>query len=71
VVIKGLKNAVRSVTVVGEGTTLGTQILMKQSWNPIPGLLYITVPPRVLDTQVTVLAVALEGTVDLYRDDVK
>jgi hypothetical protein len=33
--------------------------------------LYITVPARVLDTQVTVLAVALEGTVDLYRDDAK
>jgi alpha-L-fucosidase len=71
VVIKGLKNTVRSVSVVGEGTKLETQLLMKQSWNAIPGLLYITVPGRVLDSQVTVLAVALEGPVDLYRDDVK
>jgi alpha-L-fucosidase len=71
VVIKGLKNAVQHVWVVGDGTKLDTQILMKQSWNAIPGLLYITVPAQVLDKQVTVLAVSLDGPVDLYRDDVK
>lgn len=69
--IKGLKNAVRRVWVVGNGTKLETQILMKQTWNAIPGLLYITVPADVLDKQVTVLAVLLDGPVDLYRDDVK
>jgi alpha-L-fucosidase len=71
VVIKGLKNAVRRAWVVGDGTTLETQILMKQTWNAIPGLLYITVPARILDRQVTVLAVSLDGSIDLYRDDVK
>lgn len=71
VVIKGLKNKVHRVWVLGNGTKLETQILMKQYWNSTPGLLYIDVPPSVLDEQVTVLALLLDGPISLYHDDTK
>lgn len=71
VVIKGLKNKVNRVWVVGNGTKLDTKVMMKQYWNAIPGLLYIDVPAQVLDKQVTVLAVLLDGPVDLYREETK
>jgi len=71
VLIKGLKNKVNSVWVVGNGTKLNTKVMMKAWWSQIPGLVYIDVPGRVLDPQVTVLALRLDGPVDLYRDNEK
>jgi len=41
---------------------------MKQYWSSVPGIVYIDVPENVLDEQVTVLAVLLDGKVDLYRE---
>ncbi|GAJ04188.1 unnamed protein product, partial [marine sediment metagenome] len=35
--------------------------MMKQYWSSVPGILYIEVPDTVLDKQVTVLAVLLQG----------
>ena len=37
----------------------------------MPGVLYINVPDAVLDPQVTVLALLLDGPVELYREEVK
>jgi alpha-L-fucosidase len=71
VLIKGLKNKINRVWVVGNGTKLEAKVLMKQYWNAIPGLVYIDIPRRVLDTQVTVLAVLLDGPIDLYHEKVK
>jgi alpha-L-fucosidase len=71
VVIKGLKNKVNRVWVVGNGTKLDTKVMMKAYWSTIPGLLYIDVPKEVLDKQVTVIAVLLDGPVDLYKENVK
>jgi len=71
VLIKGLKNKINSAWVVGNGTKLNTQIMMKAWWSQIPGLVYIDVPEKVLDPQVTVIAVRLDGPVDLYRDNEK
>jgi len=68
VLLKGLKNTIHRVWVVGNGTKLDTKIMMKAWWSKIPGLVYIDVPTRVLDPQVTVLAVMLDGPVDLYRE---
>jgi alpha-L-fucosidase len=69
VLIKGLKNKINSVWVVGNGTKLNTKIMMKAWWSQIPGLVYIDVPEKVLDPQVTVLAVRLDGPVDLFHDN--
>lgn len=70
-VIKGLNNKVNRVWVVGNGTKLSYQIVGKQYWSPVPGLLYIDVPKEVQDAEVTVIAVLLDGEVDLFSDEVK
>jgi alpha-L-fucosidase len=71
VVLKGVKNRIYRVWVVGNGTRLQTKIMMKQFWNDIPGLLYIDVPPQLLDKEVTVLAVQLDGPIELYQENTK
>lgn len=68
VMIKGLKNKVNRVWVVGNGTELATKVMMKPYWTSLPGLVYIDVPRNVLDKEVTVLAVLLDGPVELYRE---
>ncbi|NKB68882.1 MAG: alpha-L-fucosidase [Candidatus Latescibacteria bacterium] len=68
VVIKGLKNAINRIRIVGNGTKLPHQILGKQYWSQVPGLLYIDVPATETDTLMTVLALQLKGPVDLYRE---
>jgi alpha-L-fucosidase len=68
VMLKGIKNKVNRVWVVGNGTRLDSKVFMKAYWSRIPGLIYIDVPHDVQDTEVTVLAVLLDGPVDLYRE---
>jgi alpha-L-fucosidase len=67
VAVKGLKNKVNRIRIVGSGHKLAAKILMKQYWSEAPGILYIDVPEKLLDPQVTVLALQLEGRIDLYR----
>ncbi|MBL4605812.1 MAG: alpha-L-fucosidase [Flavobacteriaceae bacterium] len=67
--IKGLKNKVNRIWVVGNGTRLSHKVVGKQYWSSVPGLLYIDVPEEVQDTDVTVIAVLLKGKVDLYREE--
>ncbi|WP_281635535.1 alpha-L-fucosidase [Flavobacterium marginilacus] len=66
--IKGLKNKVNRAWVVGNGTKLTTNVVGKQYWSDVPGLLYIDLPEEVQDTEVTVIALQLEGEVALYGD---
>ena len=67
--IKGLKNKVNRIWVVGNGTKLSYNIVGKQYWSSVPGLLYIDVPEEVQDKDVTVIAVLLDSEVDLYREE--
>ena len=69
--IKGLKNKVNRIWVVGNGTKLSHKVVGKQYWSNVPGMLYIDLPERVQDKDVTVIAVLLKGKVDLYREEVK
>jgi alpha-L-fucosidase len=69
--VKGLRNKVNRIWVVGNGTKLVSHVVGKAYWSKVPGLLYIDVPDDVLDPQVTVLALLLDGPADLYRDDIK
>lgn len=64
--IKGLINKVNRVWVVGNGTMLPYKVYNKNYWSEVPGNLYITVPENVLDEQITVLAVLLDGPIKLY-----
>lgn len=66
--LKGIKNKINRIWVVGNGTKLNWDVKMKQYWSSVPGIVYIDVPENVLDEQVTVIAVLLDGKVDLYRE---
>lgn len=66
--IKGLKNAVNRIWVVGNGAKLKYNVVGKQYWSDVPGLLYIDLPENVQDKDVTVIAIQLDGEVDLYRE---
>ncbi|MDD9375815.1 alpha-L-fucosidase [Streptomyces sp. ZAF1911] len=64
--LRGLRNAVRRVSVVGTGTPLGHRVT--GGLGEVPGVLWIDAPaPADVDGQATVLAVELEGELDLYR----
>jgi len=67
ILIKGLVNGIREISVVGSGTKLSHKVVGKISWSEVPGLVYIDVPQGVTDPYMTVLAVKLEGPVKLYR----
>jgi alpha-L-fucosidase len=67
-VIKGLKNEINRIWVVGKGTKLNHDVKGKLYWSSVPGMTYIDVPDYVLDNKMTVIAVLLKGEVDLYRE---
>jgi alpha-L-fucosidase len=67
IMVKGLNNVIRSITVVGEGTALQHKVVGKISWSSVPGLVYINVPQGVQDTYMTVLKLKLERPLSLYR----
>jgi alpha-L-fucosidase len=64
--VRGLRNAVRRVSVVGTGTELGHHVT--GGLHEVPGALWIDAPAAAdLDPHATVLAVELDGELDLYR----
>jgi len=69
IVLKGIKNQVNRIRIVGEGTKLSHEVIGKMYWSEVPGLLYIDVPVDKQDDQVTVVAIQLKGKIDLYRED--
>lgn len=46
---------------------LSYKVYNKNYWSEVPGNLNIDVPEHVLDPQITVIAVLLDGPVKLYR----
>jgi alpha-L-fucosidase len=67
VMIKGLKNQIREISVLGSDTKLQHKVVGKISWSPVPGLVYIDVPATVADKYITVLKVKLDKPVSLYK----
>ncbi|MES2650095.1 MAG: alpha-L-fucosidase [Bacteroidota bacterium] len=70
IAIKGLKNQISRIRVVGEGTMLDHAIYNKLYWSKVPGIVYIDIPKDRLDKNVTVIAVLLDSEIDLYREKV-
>lgn len=67
IMLKGLKNKINSIWVVGSGIKLSHDIKMKAWWSKTPGLVFIDIPDEVLDGYITVIALSLaDGKVDLY-----
>ncbi|MDQ0935491.1 alpha-L-fucosidase [Streptomyces turgidiscabies] len=64
--IRGLRNTVRRASVVGTGTELGHHVT--GGLDEVPGVTWIDAPGAAdLDEYATVLAVELDGELDLYR----
>lgn len=64
IMVKGLKNNVRTAWVVGQGNSLSYKVILKPYWAGHAGLLLIDLPEELLDPQVTVICLSLEGKVD-------
>ncbi|SKB63853.1 alpha-L-fucosidase [Sphingobacterium nematocida] len=71
IAIKGLKNTIARIRIVGEGSMIGHKIYNKLYWSAIPGIVYIDVPKERLDPHNTVIAVLLDKPVELYAEEVK
>jgi alpha-L-fucosidase len=67
VMLKGVKNKVMEVEVLGASSKLKHKVVGKISWSPIPGLIYIDVPANLNDQYVTVLKLRLDKPIALYR----
>lgn len=64
--VRGLRNQVHRVSVVGTGTELRHRVT--GGHGQVPGVLWIDAPPAAdLDGHATVLALELDGELDLYR----
>jgi alpha-L-fucosidase len=61
VMIEGVKNKINRIYVVGNGTKLLWKEFLKPYWSNNAGLVFIDVPETVLDSNLTVLAVVLDG----------
>jgi len=68
VAVKGIRNQINRIRVVGSDIELSSKSFGGASWANIPGILYIDVPENVLDEFITVIALELEGELDLYHD---
>ncbi|RUA06373.1 MAG: alpha-L-fucosidase [Flavobacteriia bacterium] len=64
--IRGIKNKINRIFVVGNGAILNYEVFSKVYWSAYPGLTYIDLPKQVIDENYTVIAVMLEGKIDLY-----
>jgi len=65
VAVKGIRNNVRRVSVVG-GRELNHRSIGGASWVGLPGVLWIDVLQDALDRDATVIKVELDGPLDLY-----
>lgn len=63
----GLKTHIKKVRVVGTDRTLDWNLYNDIDWSEVPGVYYINVPEDILDEHITVLALELEGPLNLYR----
>jgi alpha-L-fucosidase len=66
-VVRGLKNKINRIWVVGNGTKLSHKENGKLYWSQTPGIVYIDLPEKVLDKNMTVIAVLLDGQLNLHR----
>jgi len=68
IAVKGIRNQINKIRVVGTDHELTSKTFGGASWANIPGILYIDVPEQVLDKYITVIALELEGELDLYHN---
>lgn len=64
--VKGIKNDIKSITVLGTNVECSSKIIGGAPWIGVPGTLWIDVPKDSLDEYVTVVKIELDGKLDLY-----
>lgn len=67
VMLEGVKNKINRIYVAGNGTKLSWKEYLKPYWSNNAGLLFIDLPDEVLDEYITVLAVVLDGKLELQK----
>lgn len=67
VVVKGLRNTIRKIRLVGSNQLLEHKVVGKISWSQVPGLVFINLPAKSTDPYMAVVAVELEGPIRLYE----
>ncbi len=70
IALKGIKNNIARIRIVGEGSMLTHTVYNKLYWSDRPGIIYIDIPKQRQDKQMTVIAVLLDKPVELYRENV-
>lgn len=70
IALKGVKNGVARIRVVGDGSMINHEVFNKLYWSSIPGIIYIQAPVERLDKNMTVIAVLLDAPIQLYREKV-
>jgi alpha-L-fucosidase len=68
VTLKGIRNKIKKIRVVGNDAVLTYKRFGGATWQNIPGILYINLSENVINPYITVLAVELEGELDLYHN---
>jgi len=64
VMLEGLKNKINRIYVVGNGTKLEHKEYLKPYWSNHAGVVFIDLPHHLLDEQMTVLCLVLDGKVE-------
>ncbi|WP_286858284.1 MULTISPECIES: alpha-L-fucosidase [Sphingobacterium] len=70
IALKGIKNGIARIRLVGEGSMINHEIFNKLYWSSIPGIVYIQAPKERLDKNMTVIAVLLDSPLALHREKV-
>lgn len=67
IAVKGIRNKINRVTVLGSGMQL-THRIVGGFLDHVPGIVWIDIPEAELDSSATVIKVELEGELSLYRE---
>jgi len=67
VMLEGVKNKIARIYVVGNGTKLEFKEYLRPYWSSNSGVVFIQVPENVLDENMTVLAVVLDGKLKIQK----
>lgn len=67
--LKGIVNNIKDIRIVGQAEKPVYKMYNKLSWSEVPGIVYVDIPERLLDENITVLAVELEGELKVYQGE--
>jgi alpha-L-fucosidase len=65
--VEGLKNKINRIYVVGNGTKLTWKEYLKPYWSSNAALTFIDLPEAILDENMTVVAVVLDGKIKIQK----